>query len=497
MSLRNTIKFLAGFLPLFLWHTPAEAYSLLPAPHPRQVTHADVETLAEALLNGDDVWRIKTLLSKPGADPNAQYAGQTLLMIACIAPEGNVENVRLLLDSGADINATDRGGGTALMYAAHAGKVEILKYLLQRGAKVDAVCSESSMVFKGCQLVEPNFSGVCNALVIAHCRRQVEMVKELIKAGANADVLYLGDPLIMYYGADEEMLNFFVEHGCNMSAYDQYGETILLRAIAAQRFEAAARLIQAGANVNVGTLKGNTTPLMVAVLKEDKKMVELLLKHGAKPDEVASTDDTQGITALHLAASKGNFHIVKLLLEHGATPDKEDSNGFNAFDIAKKQGHDSLAEFLKTKARIHKQKSRRQENDEEEEETESSDLVLYGGIGAGVLVLIVVVLLCRKKKPAPAPVQSRFNSQTHGAAPQRRKVVRRRPVAHAAQPVPAAPAPVAPMPLYHLALADGTQLGCYTGEQLVAMLQNGQITYDALVWTAGMANWAPLSEVSL
>lgn len=492
----KTVKYLACIMPLFLWHTPAEAYTYMPSASARESSHASTEELANAIMEGAHIDRIRTLANKRDTEINGTYGGYTPLIVASML-KADVEVMRVLLDAGADINATIKNGETALIWAAHSGHVEGLKYLLRRGANVNAICSKDSSVYEALLTVDPNFSGKCNAFNISYCRFFPEAMRALVEAGADPNDMYCLDRLILILEDDNDFLKFLVDNGFNLNMQDETGETLLLQSLIANKTEIVEEVIKLGADVNVGSREGNITPLMLAVLKEDKKMVELLLKHGAKPDAVASTDDTQGITALHLAASKGNFHIVKLLLKHGATPDKADSDGFNAFDIATKQGHDKLAEFLKTKAKIHKQKLERKDADDEGEDSESSDLVLYGGIGAGALVLIVVVLLCRKKKPAPAPIQSRFASHAHGAAPPRKKVVRRRPVAHAAQPVPAAPAPAAPMPLYHLALADGTQLGCYTGAQIVAMLQNGQITYDALVWTAGMVNWAPLSEVSL
>ena len=48
--------------------------------------------------------------------------------------------VALLLDKGADVNATDREGRTVLMVAVvETGDASIVSRLLERGAKVDAV----------------------------------------------------------------------------------------------------------------------------------------------------------------------------------------------------------------------------------------------------------------------------------------------------------------------------------------------------------------------
>jgi ankyrin repeat protein len=53
------------------------------------------------------------------------------------AEKGNVTAVKALLDKGADINAKDEGGWTALMVASFAGEAETVKFLLDEGADVN------------------------------------------------------------------------------------------------------------------------------------------------------------------------------------------------------------------------------------------------------------------------------------------------------------------------------------------------------------------------
>ncbi len=52
--------------------------------------------------------------------------------------EGNLEDVRKLLDAGVPVNAHDSEGGTALMWAADEGREDIVALLLARGADVNA-----------------------------------------------------------------------------------------------------------------------------------------------------------------------------------------------------------------------------------------------------------------------------------------------------------------------------------------------------------------------
>jgi len=48
-----------------------------------------------------------------------------------------IENVRLLVENGADINARSDGGYTALMFASNEGSVETVKFLIDKGADVN------------------------------------------------------------------------------------------------------------------------------------------------------------------------------------------------------------------------------------------------------------------------------------------------------------------------------------------------------------------------
>lgn len=76
---------------------------------------------------------IAGMLLERGADPNASDRdNQTPLMIFSTA--GNTDGITLLLDHGAKINAQDSTGHTALMAAAVNGRVDAVRLLLKNGA---------------------------------------------------------------------------------------------------------------------------------------------------------------------------------------------------------------------------------------------------------------------------------------------------------------------------------------------------------------------------
>ena len=77
-----------------------------------------------------------------GAKINARVNCCMPLFLA--AGQGNREVVRYLLDEGADINAREKLGGTALTEAAYYGHVDVVRELLLNGADINAVSDDGT-----------------------------------------------------------------------------------------------------------------------------------------------------------------------------------------------------------------------------------------------------------------------------------------------------------------------------------------------------------------
>ena len=87
--------------------------------------------------NGRDTGEVEEtiqLLIDAGADPNLLSRGIRPLHEAVFGDWGSPTSVRVLLSRGADINATNENGQTALIVAAQHGEVECLRLLLEAGA---------------------------------------------------------------------------------------------------------------------------------------------------------------------------------------------------------------------------------------------------------------------------------------------------------------------------------------------------------------------------
>ncbi len=121
-----------------------------PTSHDRSwVDHKGATPFWRAAMSSDvEAMRI---LVAGGADPNlANDSGVTPLMVAAgigwagnftqNAPDSWMEAIRYCLELGADVNAVEsRKGFTALHGAASRGDLEMVQYLVERGAKVDVV----------------------------------------------------------------------------------------------------------------------------------------------------------------------------------------------------------------------------------------------------------------------------------------------------------------------------------------------------------------------
>ena len=81
----------------------------------------------------DEIIQKITDLYYAGVDFNAKFLGSTPIMYAAMCP--SVKVIDLLIDGGADPNLTDEFGSTVLHYASHYGKLENLKYLVERCPK--------------------------------------------------------------------------------------------------------------------------------------------------------------------------------------------------------------------------------------------------------------------------------------------------------------------------------------------------------------------------
>jgi ankyrin repeat protein len=106
--------------------------------------------------------------------------------------------------------------------------------------------------------------------------------------------------------------------------------------------ELRARTLLADGWEGIQTESDGWTALMLAAEKGHEAVVRVLLEGGANPESAGAG----GVTALMVASQNSHDAVVEALLEGGADPDATDSQGVTALMMASQKGHEMVASLL-------------------------------------------------------------------------------------------------------------------------------------------------------
>ncbi len=174
----------------------------------------------------------------------------------------------------------------------------------------------------------------------------MRLIRVMVVLSAIASVAAAsGDPPLVQAvkSGDTAAVRTLLKQKVDVNATAPDGTTALHWAVHRDDAEVATALIGAGANVETPNRYG-VTPLALACLNANPRVVELLLKSGANPNATSSPD---GETPLMTAARTGNDAAVKLLLDRGAQiGTKENWRGQDALMWAAAEGHKAVVQLL-------------------------------------------------------------------------------------------------------------------------------------------------------
>jgi ankyrin repeat protein len=302
---------------------------------------------------------VEALLARGADAAVSNDYGATPLAVAAV--EADRQIVEALLNAGADVDSPNAEGQTALMVVARTGRVDTARLLLERGAAVNAT----------------EQWGGQSALMWAAAQKQPDMVSVLIEHGADVDargrahdwqrrvtaeprikIMHTGGFTPLLYAAREgceACIERLIAGGADLELSDPDGITPLILALLNRHFDAAATLVELGADVNRWDWWGRS-PLFVAIdlnrVPSSRRgdlpslddasgldIARMLLERGAnvdmrlkqqppmrqEPGDRGFTDGspdvlviTIGATAMHTAAKASDDAAIRLLLEHGA-----------------------------------------------------------------------------------------------------------------------------------------------------------------------------------
>jgi ankyrin repeat protein len=179
----------------------------------------------------------------------------------------------------------------ALLHASYSGTVEEVKGLLQKGAEIKAknefgsTAFELAVVGNNYNVVElfldlgqpsnVDYDGV-TPLMSAAANGNIELLNLLLKYGAKPDYpTSAGGTALMSATRHTEIFRVLINHGANIHARDNYGRTVLIWAALHGTEEVVALLCTMGADPNIKD-KGDNTALSEAQNKGRSNIVRLL-----------------------------------------------------------------------------------------------------------------------------------------------------------------------------------------------------------------------------
>jgi len=300
----NTTKFLALVLSAAL--TSAALPSSIGATGP-----SDIADAAQA----KNAATVKKLL-KDGADVNAaQGDGMTALHWAVL--NGDAEMASMLLYAGANVVARTRiGGYTPLHLAAQVGHASVIAPLVAAGAQVSVTTSTGA-----------------TALMHAAHSGSADAVRILIENGADPNLKETanGQTALMFAAASDrtDVVKLLLARGADIAATSRVEDFSALtmssqvdangvpvQAQAAQRGDVPGVTRPFNYNELIGK-HGGLSALHFAARQGSMASAEALLAAGADVNQHGAGDKT---TPIIVAAVNGHFDLVSFLLDKGANP---------------------------------------------------------------------------------------------------------------------------------------------------------------------------------
>lgn len=260
--------------------------------------------------------------------------------------EGNLETTRALLAIGADPNASDGDGETALIHAALANNKDLAALLLSFNASIGVMWGGST------------------ALDFAVSRGSLETARLLVDNGADVRRVYPSGRTPLHLAARNhrtDVAGLLIDRGAVIDAPDNTGATPLLEAVERRFDDLVALLLEAGADP-LRKNKSGVSPIEAAASMHRADLTRALLAKVTHPpddllalairkdylDIVAAllASGMDGSPALHDAALKGRIDMLKVLLARGADVNHRNSTGATPLHDAAIGGNAEAARVL-------------------------------------------------------------------------------------------------------------------------------------------------------
>jgi len=242
---------------------------------------------------------------------------------------GDLEKVKSLIQNDKQlVNLKDDAGRTPLHWASRGVYPEIMQFLIQNGADVNAL--DNNMV---------------TPLISIASRGHLEAAKLLLKNGSNvhAESNEYNRTALFYsvLGGHKEVTELLLKNGAKVDINVGFGRTPLYYAVIKGHAEIAKSLIAGGADKNF-MMNDGLSLLHLAVISNDIEIVKTLVS--MKCD--VNSNQKSGLTPLHLAANYGTSEIANLLIKSGANLNFKTKEGASPYNYAIASNHGEITNLL-------------------------------------------------------------------------------------------------------------------------------------------------------
>jgi len=283
------------------------------------------------------------LLIAKGANINAK-AIEDITPLHMAAKRDRPEVAELLIARGADVNARTKDNDTPLTEVARQGNKAFVDLLVARRADIDAKNKDGR---------SPLFWTLIMPMLVspASSNEQSMLSRHVLSQLSPAEQAEFRNDLKRWKGQWREVAELLLNHGADVSA-DSKGDSPLYLATLLGDKKLVEALIDRGADINyagVGVGPGETA-LHGAIAEKHRDIAELLIKKGAN---VNARNSRSARTPLHfLAASLDDRKLAELMIKHGADVNARDKNSQTPLSFATKAGNDQVAEVLRQNSGI-------------------------------------------------------------------------------------------------------------------------------------------------
>lgn len=314
---------------------------------PSQLNPMSFDPVVMAINAEAPVETIKYLLAQPGNDvKKLTHDGRTYIHWA--ASRGNVEIMEYLLSKGAKATGEDSHGMTPLNFAAAGGQTntQVYELCLRNGANLKkdlnhdganalllAVANDKDLkltdyfVSKGLDLKSTDAAGN-NAFSYAARGGNIAVLKALLQKGvpANDNAMIMASQGSRRGANTLEVYQYLESLNLKPTATNKAGENVLHAIVRRpKQNEIIQYFLSKGVDVNQADDEGNTVFMNAAASNRDVAVLEMLLP---KVKDI-NKGNQKGVTALAMAVRGNSPEVVGYLLDKGANVNVMDKAGDN------------------------------------------------------------------------------------------------------------------------------------------------------------------------